>query len=264
MCGRFTFASGFETAINEFRIDEVNIEFKPSFNIAPTQKVAVILNQQGKRSLVSFRWGLIPSWAKNESIGNRLINARAETIADKRIFRQAFVKRRCLILADGFYEWKKGSKRKVPIYVRLKSGKPFCFAGLWEMWTPPSSDNHKQTSEPIQTCTIITTEPNDLLAEIHNRMPVILTCEATDIWLDPELPEKAVGREFAWSASGKQALSTSSGKCEESITISTSDEAEQVLLSLLKPFPPAEMTAYPVSPAVNNPRNNYEELINPS
>lgn len=225
MCGRFTLTGGVKLAIEEFDIDQVDLEFLPSYNIAPTQRVAVIVDEEGRRRLVAFRWGLIPAWAKDESIGNRLINARAETIADKRIFRDAFLKRRCLILADGFYEWKKEGGRKTPIYIRLNSGKPFGFAGLWEKWK--SSEG-----EEVYTCTIITTEPNELLAQIHHRMPVILTGKFADIWLEPSLPGK-------------------------------SREKEEMLLSLLKPYPAEEMTAYPVSPAVNNPKNNYRELVEP-
>ncbi len=244
MCGRFTLTGGLEFAVDQFRVDEVELEFSPRYNIAPTQKVAVVVDEEGKRRLVSFRWGLIPAWAKDESIGNRLINARAETVADKRIFRSAFLKRRCLILADGFYEWKKEGGRKLPTYIRLKSGKPFGFAGLWEKWTSPGG-------EQVLTCTIITTEPNELVKEIHHRMPVILTGNSADTWLNPNLPVP-VGR-------GLPAQPSSSGG-----ELPTKENSEQLLLSILKPYPAEEMEAYWVSKEVNSPRNDFEALTRPA
>lgn len=179
MCGRFTLAvdpSVLRDAFPNFHIpDRVPIRY----NIAPTQPVAVIPND-GRLALDFFLWGLIPSWAKDPSIGKRLINARAETLAQKPSFRSAYRRRRCLVLADGFYEWQKrpGSNFKIPYYIRLKSGKPFAFAGLWEQWFSPDGSE-------ITSCAIITTRPNELIAPFHNRMPVILWLDAYLQWLDP-------------------------------------------------------------------------------
>jgi putative SOS response-associated peptidase YedK len=157
----------------------VPLEWTPRYNIAPSQDVAVIANN-GQNKIEFFRWGLIPFWAKEAKIGNRMINARAETVAEKASFRNAYRRRRCLVLADGFYEWRKepGRTTKTPMYLRLKSGDPFGFAGLWESWRSPED-------QTILSCTIITTEPNALVKPIHNRMPVILDPEAYDMWLDP-------------------------------------------------------------------------------
>jgi putative SOS response-associated peptidase YedK len=158
----------------------------PHYNIAPSQSVAVVANN-GQSKVELFRWGLIPSWAKDAAIGNRMINARAESLAEKPSFRAAYKRRRCLILADGFYEWRQelGGKVKTPMYIRLKSSQPFAFAGLWETWQPPDA-------EPVLSCTIITTAPNALMEKIHNRMPVILKAEAHAQWLDPaeQTPDK--------------------------------------------------------------------------
>lgn len=186
MCGRYTLRVDPADLQEEFGVTAVPAEMTPRYNIAPTQPVAVIANN-GRNELEFYRWGLIPSWAKDPKIGNRMINARAETLAEKPAFRTAFKKRRCLIPADGFYEWQKmaGSKTKTPMHIRLKSGRPFAFAGLWEAWRP--SDE-----ETLFTCTIITTTPNSLLESIHDRMPVILKPEAYELWLaqDEQAPEQ--------------------------------------------------------------------------
>lgn len=179
MCGRFTLTA--ETNIIQENFPWVNVpeNLQPRFNIAPTQPVAVVPND-GKNRLDYFVWGLIPSWAKDPNIGSRMINARAETLAEKPSFRTAFRRRRCLILADGFYEWKqdKHARRKIPMYIKLESGKPFAFAGLWENWN--SADGSQ-----ILSCTIITIKPNSMMENIHNRMPVILPEEAYTKWLEP-------------------------------------------------------------------------------
>jgi putative SOS response-associated peptidase YedK len=179
MCGRFTLtvdAGDLRKAIPGLEVPD---SLQPRYNIAPTQDVAVVAND-GPYSVAFFRWGLIPFWAKDPKIGSQMINARAETLAEKPSFRAAFRRRRCLILADGFFEWRRepGRKAKTPMYVRLKSGQPFAFAGLWESWQSPED-------ETILSCTIITTTPNSLVKKIHNRMPVILVPEAYDEWLDP-------------------------------------------------------------------------------
>ena len=176
MCGRFTLSTAKETLIEFFELEEPPEVHHERFNIAPTQPV-VVLSDGSRKRFDFFRWGLIPSWAKDDMIGNRLINARSETIDEKPSFRAAFKNRRCLIIADGFYEWKKEGKNKIPMYIRLRSGDPFAFAGLWEVW-------HSPESEVIHSCTIITCEPNELMKEFHHRMPVILPRESYDEWLD--------------------------------------------------------------------------------
>lgn len=152
----------------------------PRYNIAPSQAVAVSANDS-LGVLAFYKWGLIPSWAKDPAIGSNLINARAETLAEKPAFRSAFRRRRCLIWADGFYEWQvvPSQKSKIPTYIRLQSGRPFVFAGLWESWREPAGGE-------VRTCTIITTRPNSLMQPIHSRMPVILPASAWSQWLDPQ------------------------------------------------------------------------------
>lgn len=180
MCGRFTLTIDPADLQDAFYwVDFGNADFSPRYNIAPTQGVPVVTNN-GKNKLDFFTWGLVPFWAKDPSIGSRMINARSETLADKPSFRAAYRRRRCLILADGFYEWQKvtGSKTKTPTYIRLKSGSPFAFAGLWEDW-------HSPDGSQILSATIITTQPNALVKPIHNRMPVILPESAYKMWLTP-------------------------------------------------------------------------------
>ncbi|MEJ2304426.1 MAG: SOS response-associated peptidase [Anaerolineales bacterium] len=185
MCGRFTLTvdpAQLREALPGFSVPE---EIKPRYNIAPSQPVAVVPND-GRNQLDFFVWGLIPSWAKDPSIGNRMINARGETLAEKPSFRAAYRRRRCLVLADGFYEWRKepGSKAKTPMYVQMESKEPFGLAGLWEIWYSPDGSE-------IRSCTIITTQPNGLLEKIHNRMPVILPKEAYPLWLAQEEKESS-------------------------------------------------------------------------
>lgn len=178
MCGRFTLTVDPDELQKQFGLAEPPpAGLAPRYNIAPSQAVAVVANEP-ERKLEFFQWGLIPSWAKDPKIGNKLINARAETLAEKPAFRAALKRRRCLVVADGFYEWKKLDGRKQPMYIHLKDGRPFAFAGLWEVWRSPQD-------ELIKTCTIITTEPNALLESIHNRMPAILPPESYDLWLAP-------------------------------------------------------------------------------
>lgn len=193
--------------------------FKASYNIAPTQDVvAVRLNSDSlNRECVLLRWGLIPSWAKDAKTGSQCINAKAETVAEKPSFRAAFRKRRCLVIADGFYEWRREGDRKQPMWIGRKDRQLFAFAGLWEYWKPAEGN-------PLETCTIITTEPNEILAPIHNRMPVILAPVSYDQWLDPATPADP-------------------------------------LKALLRPCPGDEFHAFPVSTLVNNPRNNAPQLL---
>jgi len=175
MCGRFTLVSPFVAVAERFRA-AVPAGLRPRYNIAPGQDVLCVV-ADGARRIEPMRWGLIPFWAKDPSIGNRLINARAETLAVKPSFRGAFAKRRCLIAADGFYEWRRAGRRKVPVYLFLRSGKPFGFAGLYEVWKAPDG-------REIRTCTIVTTGANDLVRPIHDRMPVIVPAALEDRWLD--------------------------------------------------------------------------------
>jgi putative SOS response-associated peptidase YedK len=183
MCGRFVLISDLSIVADEFDIQGIAGDYRTSANVLPGHSVAAVIHEEVKR-LVQLRWGLIPSWAKNPSIGSRMINARAETLAEKPSFRNAFKKRRCLIIADGFYESLRDGGKKIPFYFRLKSGKPFGFAGLYEMWTSPEG-------QPIHTCTIITTEPNDLIQPIHNRMPVIMPKDKESLWIDPAVQNHA-------------------------------------------------------------------------
>ena len=220
MCGRFTLTLNPDELQQQFGLSEPPpTQLAPRYNIAPTQAVAIIANNSD-RKLELFQWGLIPSWAKDPKIGSKMINARAETLAEKPSFRTALKRRRCLVVADGFYEWKKTGSGKTPMYIQLKDGQPFGFAGLWEVWQSPEDGL-------IKTCTIITTTPNALLAQIHDRMPVILPREAYDTWLAPEeLP----------------AVET---------------------LPLLQPYDAALMRAVTVSTRVNSPAVDSAELIQP-
>ncbi len=181
MCGRYTLKTPVNTLAEQFQIDELPSSLTASYNIAPTQRVATVLTENGKRKLEMLHWGLIPSWAKDPEVGNKMINARAETVAEKPSYRKAFKERRCLVLADGFYEWQKTENGKRPFYIRMEDGSPFAFAGLWESW---------HNGGEIRSCTIITTAPNELAAPIHNRMPVILHPEDYEMWLDPDFDER--------------------------------------------------------------------------
>lgn len=182
MCGRFTLTADLEQLEERFSFHASPLSLTPRYNIAPSQAVLSIIRDEAGTRGGLLRWGLIPSWAKDADIGNRMINARAETVAEKPSFRRALQKRRCLIVADGFYEWRQEGKKKTPIFITLPSQAPFAFAGLWETWRPPDG-------EAIHSCTIITTTPNSLMESIHNRMPVILTRGAETVWLDRTITE---------------------------------------------------------------------------
>ncbi len=183
MCGRYTLHHTPEEIAERFDVEPWEEILAPRYNIAPSQLVPVIRQVQssgGLREMVGCKWGLIPFWAKDPKIGNNLINAKAETIAEKPSFKQAFAKRRCLIPADGFYEWKKqGKAPSQPIYIRRRDGGLFAFAGLWEEWRTPEG-------EAIATCTIITVEPNELISKIHHRMAAILNPDDEAAWIDPK------------------------------------------------------------------------------
>ncbi|MGA9998107.1 MAG: SOS response-associated peptidase [Pyrinomonadaceae bacterium] len=219
MCGRFTLKAPKKVIAKQFGV-RIEDELVPHYNIAPTQTVAAIRLAQGGEGMEFIRldWGLIPSWAKDTTIASKLINARSETLSEKPSFREALKRRRCLIVADGFFEWDKKGKTKQPYYFQLKDGLPFAFAGLWERWA-----GHEEGG--VETCTIITTTPNELLAQVHDRMPVILPPEVYSMWLDEEVRNGEMRKE------------------------------------LLSPYPSSEMIAYPVSRQVNSPQNNSERLI---
>jgi putative SOS response-associated peptidase YedK len=220
MCGRFTLTQNAKQLAEAFQQFSPPPENTPRYNIAPSQPVAVVANSSPQK-IDFFVWGLIPSWAKDPKIGNRLINARSETLAEKPSFRSAYRRRRCLVLADGFYEWRKNpDKSKTPLYIQIESRQPFAFAGLWERWFSPQGDE-------LLSCTIITTEPNEFMTKIHNRMPVILPPDAYAQWLDP------------------------------------AEQKPEQLQQLLVPFPAEQMTAYPVSRVVNSPANDSPDCIVP-
>lgn len=179
MCGRYTLTTSGSEILGAFDLFELPPDYGPSYNVAPTQNVLSIINAEGRSRAGWLRWGLVPFWAKDPSIGNRMINARAETVHQKPAFRTAFERRRCLIVADGFYEWRKTAGGKVPTWLHFPDRRPFAFAGLWERWTPPDG------GEPVHSCTIVTTEANPFVRPVHDRMPVILSGAAAGIWLDP-------------------------------------------------------------------------------
>ena len=183
MCGRYTLIADLGDLAQRFEFDGTDLSYDPGYNIAPTESVLTVTNFDG-REAAHMRWGLIPFWAKDPKIGARMINARAETVAGKPAFRNAMKRRRCLVLADGYYEWQKTPAGKRPYRIILKSGEPFAMAGLWETWKDPQGN-------VVPSCTIITTAANDFLAPIHNRMPVILPRESEEMWLESELEDAA-------------------------------------------------------------------------
>ena len=188
MCGRFAFYSPTEATAALFGAAG-SLDIGPRYNIAPTQDIAAVrVAEDEGRELVALRWGLVPFWAKDPGIGNRMINARAETVAEKPAFRAAYRHRRCLVLADGFYEWHREGSAKIPYFISLANEEPFAFAGLWEQW------HSKETDESLQTATLITTQANGFLAPLHHRMPVILEKDRAERWLagDDELIATAV------------------------------------------------------------------------
>lgn len=180
MCGRFTMIE-FGDIAERFNLDDFSMELKPCYNIAPSQKIPVILNH-GSYLLDFFQWGLIPSWAKNPAIGTKMINARVETLNEKPAFKNLLRRKRCLIPADGFYEWKRSGTFNQPYRITLKNNRLFSFAGLWDTWSSP-------TGEVINSCTVITTTSNELIETIHTRMPAILTPEQEKLWLDPKITD---------------------------------------------------------------------------
>ncbi len=193
MCGRYSLTTDYDALNNRFSFRghvQLPLSLKPRYNIAPTQEVLTVVNPncEGNEPRM-MTWGLIPFWAKDPSVGNRMINARVETIMERPAFKNAFQRRRCLVVADGFYEWRKEGKHRIPLRIILKTGEPFGFAGLWETWKSPDG-------KTVESCTIITTSPNAVMEPIHNRMPVILPREAEAAWLDTRSTNLAGLREL--------------------------------------------------------------------
>jgi putative SOS response-associated peptidase YedK len=249
MCGRFTFTNPTDELAGYFNV-LVKTQLSPRYNIAPTQPVSCVRRTAPSatgpsdpkgapvRELVDLRWGLIPYWAKDPAIGNRMINARSESVAEKPAYKEAFGKRRCLIVADGFYEWKRLKGGKQPYFIFMADRRPFAFAGLWECWKPQENHLKKITGpgrpkipmsadDRVESCSILTTSPNELVGAIHDRMPVIVPAEYWDTWLDPE------------------------------------SNGPEVLGKLLIPYPTEKMRAHPVSTYVNKPVNDDPTCIEP-
>jgi putative SOS response-associated peptidase YedK len=225
MCGRFVSATPPDQIAAYFGTQAPEAVLEPSFNVAPTNDVYAVLADGSTRHLDAFHWGLVPLWAKDPKIGSRMINARAETLAEKSAYKSAFKRRRCIIPADGFFEWRKdpaapAKAKKQPYFIHRPDGEPYALAGLWEVWKGPNKDQ-----EPLRSCTIITTSPNAPMAAIHDRMPVILPPAAWDTWLDREV-----------------------------------DDLE-LLGKLLVPSAPEIIAMHPVSTDVNNVRNKGRHLI---
>lgn len=223
MCGRFTLRTPLARVAELFDLaligDDWAAHQPPRFNIAPSQAVAAIrISADGqRRELVALDWGLVPHWADDPAIGNRMINARGETVATRPAFRDAFRRRRCLVLADGFYEWQRRDGAKQPYYIRLKDERPFAFAGLWDRWD--------KFETAIESCTIITTDANELVRPLHDRMPVVFDRQQADRWIAADGPDA------------------------------------QALQALLQPYAADQMVAYPVSTIVNNPRRDLPQCI---
>ena len=219
MCGRYSLIADLGELAQRFEFDGDWLAFESSYNIAPTQEVLTVIGGETRRGGY-MRWGLIPPWTKDLSAGRPMINARAETVAERPAFRNALRRRRCLVLADGFYEWQRVGAGRRPMRVVMRSSEPFAFAGLWETWRNPDG-------QAIPSCTIITTEANDLLSPIHDRMPVILSRENEDFWLD------------------------------------RSENDPAMLGSVLSPYPTDAMVAYEISSLVNSYANDGPEVIEP-
>ena len=193
MCGRFAAATPPDELARYFAVHEVaETLLEPRYNVAPTDDIAVVVEREDTRRLDLFHWGFVPFWAKDPSVGNRMINARAEGLADSNAFRRAFERRRCLVPADGFYEWRKvpGQRKKQPLYITRRDDEPLALAGLWEVWTPKQHEGADPPA-PLYSCTIITGEPNELVAQVHDRMPVILPPAAWERWLDRQYGDTA-------------------------------------------------------------------------
>ena len=226
MCGRFVSSTPVSALAEQFLAEEVKAPEKDaSYNVAPTDDVYAVATSKGTRKLGTFHWGLVPSWAKDPSVGNRMINVRAESVSEKPSFQRILQRRRCVIPADGFYEWKAMGKgrKKQPFLIRARDGRPLALAGLWEVW----KDRQDQDAEWLRSCTILTTEPNDLVAALHDRMPAVLLPEAVDTWLDEDVTDV------------------------------------ETLTALLVPYPSELLEVWPVSTDVNDVKNNRPDLVEP-
>lgn len=223
MCGRFTLATTTADELRQrFPLGESAVDLRQRFNVAPGDDVVTIAERHGETKARMLRWGLVPPWARDPSVGYKMINARAETVAEKPAYRSSFEKRRCLIVADGFYEWQRQGRAKQPFHITRADGAPFAFAGLWTGWKDPSIEDEDQAW--LRTCTIVTTEANEKIAGIHPRMPVILDPRDEQTWIDPETP---------------------SARLQE----------------LLRPLPPEGTAARAVSRAVNDARYDGPECL---
>lgn len=219
MCGRFAQKSPARKISKQFKVGEVP-PLVERYNVAPAQPVLAVRGAPEGREAAFLKWGLVPRWAKDPAVGNRLINARSETVTEKPSFREAFKRRRCLVPMEGFYEWSRRGDRKRPFYFHMRDGEPFAVAGLWETW--------EGDGRVLETCTLLTTEANGLLAPYHDRMPVILRPEDYELWLDSEV------------------------------------RGTETLLPLLRPYPHEGMTAHAVSPVVNSPSNDGPRCVEPA
>ncbi|MCW8815032.1 MAG: SOS response-associated peptidase [Chlorobium sp.] len=219
MCGRFVLFIPLQDVAKEFQVSQLSFGFEPDYNIAPSRNVPLVIRKTDNRLILS-RWGFVPVWADDPAIGNRMINARAETVTAKPAFKKAITSQRCIVPANGFYEWRKTGGKKQPVYIRLKSERLMAMAGIYNTWVSPSG-------ETVNTFAIITTQPNELIKEIHNRMPVLLRPDQYEEWLQTE---------------------------------KLSPEA---LDAIFKPFPPEALEGHDVSPMMNAPANNSPENLEP-
>ena len=222
MCNRYRLTHSKQYLSDRFQATGDEIEDRPRYNIAPTQPVLIVRKEQGKkiRHFTTMRWGLIPSWAKDMSIGTKTLNARSETVTTKPAFRDSILAKRCLIPADGFYEWRKMGSVKQPYCFEVGEGEVFALAGLWDQWTSPDG-------EVIESCTILTTTPNSLVADLHDRMPVIVPSDKYELWLDPDVTDFKAIRD------------------------------------ILKPYDATAMRLYPVNRKLNNSNNDDAESASP-
>jgi putative SOS response-associated peptidase YedK len=220
MCGRFDIHSAIELIATIFQIEDIIFDIVPNYNVAPTQNIPIVINDGKKNRLVSSHWGFLPSWAKEMKTAYSMINARCETVDTNKSYKDAFVNQRCLVVADGFYEWLKQDKGKIPYYTRLKSKQPMGFAGLYNNWKSPEG-------EEICSSTIVTTDANELVRPLHDRMPVILHQDDFRLWLNPAEHDKGI------------------------------------LLPILKPFPSEELETFRVTPKMNSFKYNHPDNIEP-